>query len=164
MERKEIVEGVAVGILAALVLLYGLQPHQPYPKWMLLPYEQPWIFVFVGIAVIYVFLWSRTVGVLLILMMVALYADMLVFGRPVKPSGGQISVGPPFKTTLPSEKIMKPLFATQVPEGQFVDGRPTDDAVREGPTLHSVPLDVKNYSLFTQITEANLQPGDGAPF
>ncbi len=165
MERTEILEGIAVGILAALVLLYGLQPHEPYPKWMLLPYEQPWLFVLLGILVIYIFIWSPTVGSLLILILAALYADMVVFGRSIKPSGtGQISVGPPFKSTMPSEKIMKPLFATMVPEGEFVPGRPTDDADREGHNLHAVPLDVKNYSLFAKITENDLQPGDGAPF
>jgi hypothetical protein len=161
MDIKDITEGIVVGVLAAIVLIYGLRPREPYPQWMLVPYEQPWIFLIIGMVVIYTFIWSKTVGALLLLILAALYADMVVFGRPIKQTYGQIEVGPPFKTTLPSEKIMKPLFATNVNEGEFVPGRPTDDAVREGIPLNGL---VKNYSLFAKISDEILQPGDGALF
>lgn len=164
MESREILEGIVIGILSALVLLYGLRPKEPYPKWMLMPYEQPWLFIPIIIVIIYTFVWSRIVGSLLLLIIVALFADMVVFGRPIKQTTPTIMAGLPFKSTIPSASIMKPFFETKLDASKFVPGNPTDDAVREGQNLQSIPLETANYSLFSKMDELELQPGDGILF
>lgn len=195
MQLNDVFEGIAVGLLAGLVLVYALRPKVPYPAWMVSIFEQPWIFLVLAIFAVSVFLWSRVVGALLVLIIIALYADMVVFARPPpqkgdakgKPSadvagnadkitgysiqrgadlvhGFDVEKHAPFKTTLDSEASVSPMFATHVNPAQFVPGRPTDDADREGPSLRGTPIDVRNYSLFPKLSEEDLQPGDADLF
>ncbi len=68
-----------IGILSAYLLIYGLRPSVPYPESILEFYENFWLLLILVIFNFYVYLWDRTIGLLLCLSIVALIFDMIQF-------------------------------------------------------------------------------------
>jgi hypothetical protein len=72
---------ILIGVLSAYLLIYGLRPSIPYPEAILEFYENFWLLLILVIFNFYVFLWDRTVGVLLALSVIALIFDMIQFAN-----------------------------------------------------------------------------------
>ena len=70
---------IIIGILSAYLLIYGLRPAVPYPESILEFYENFWLLLILVIFNFYVYLWDRTIGLLLCLSIIALIFDMIQF-------------------------------------------------------------------------------------
>ena len=70
-----------IGILSAYLLIYGLRPAVPYPESILEFYENFWLLLILVIFNFYVYLWDRTIGLLLCLSIIALIFDMIQFAN-----------------------------------------------------------------------------------
>jgi hypothetical protein len=130
---SDIIEGFVVGILAALVILYGLSPKTAYPSWMMTVFHHPWLFVVVLVIIVYTAAtWSMTVAGLLLILFAALITDMFLFGRPIA-----------------SERPSAPDVAPSTPPRAFAPGAP----------LSSVSLAQPVYQMF----QSDLEPSAGQP-
>jgi hypothetical protein len=67
-----------IGILCSYLLVYGLRPAVPYPDFVLEFYENFWLLLLLVIFNFYIYLWDRTIGLLLCLSIVALIFDMII--------------------------------------------------------------------------------------
>lgn len=99
----DILEGLLIGVVGGLVILYGLQPREAYPKWMLAPYDHPWLFLVMFVVIIYVGMYNRLLGALLFLLAVSLYVDLIIFGRPTI-SKQTMSLPPPLRLVAMEKK------------------------------------------------------------
>jgi len=70
---------IIIGVLSAYLLIYGLRPAVPYPESILEFYENFWLLLILVIFNFYVYLWDRTIGLLLCLSIIALIFDMIQF-------------------------------------------------------------------------------------
>jgi len=77
--------GLLVGILIGILLLYVLQPKTPYPKWMLAPYDHPWIMIPLVAVIIVAAKWDLLVSLLLVLVILGIAIDVSVFGKTFIP-------------------------------------------------------------------------------
>lgn len=142
----DVLEGLLIGIVGGLVVLYGLQPKEAYPKWMLVPYDHPWMFLVMFVVIIYVGMYNRLLGALLFLLAFSLYIDLIIFGRPTI-----------FKTDS------MPQSAQEANNSQDVIGSEAyGDWSAEGIPLSAVHIQEPNYPMFFGVHEP--QPGDPAPF
>lgn len=133
-----VIEGLLIGVVGGLVVLYGLQPKEAYPKWMLLPYDHPWMFLVMLFVIVYTAFYSKTLSALLLLLAVSLYVDLILFGRPTI-----------FKNDHDEDSSTIEVVGSEVHH-------------QEGVPLSNVRLDVPNYPLFYGLNDS--QPGDPAPF
>ncbi len=78
----KMLEGILIGAVGALVILYGLRPTEAYPAWMLIPYDHPWVFLVLLLIIVYIGAYHRLFGGLLLLLVASLYVDLMLFGRP----------------------------------------------------------------------------------
>jgi len=77
------IEGLLIGILATVVLLFSFQTHIPYPLIMVKTVEHPWIIVLMYIFAIIIGRVSPKLSVLLILLLTAFVMEIFLFTRPV---------------------------------------------------------------------------------
>lgn len=71
--------GFLVGLLSVFLVVYAFQPNRPYPSWVLAPAEQPWIFILIILAIIYLIRWDYLVGLLAVLCVLAVILDLVIF-------------------------------------------------------------------------------------
>lgn len=76
-----LLQGLAFGVAAALLVLYAYRPKAAYPRWMLLPADHPWLLPLLAVAWYYVFLWDARVGLMLAVLAAAVAADLHELGR-----------------------------------------------------------------------------------
>jgi len=81
MDLLIIIRFIIIGILSAYLLIYGLRPSVPYPESILEIYENTWLLLILIIVNFYVYMWDKTVGILLCLSIVALIFDMIQFAH-----------------------------------------------------------------------------------
>ena len=87
-----IFNGLIVGILAAICILYVFQVKTPYPIWILKSFEKGWV-LFILFLLGVVFLgFNKEAGVLLIIISVALFIDKFLFARNIEQKPQIISV------------------------------------------------------------------------
>ena len=79
--------GFLVGLLVALIVYYILRPKQPYPRWILTPYEQPWMLVLLAVVVALVYPWDERVALLMLLLLLGVGLDITVFGKSYSNAG-----------------------------------------------------------------------------
>jgi hypothetical protein len=79
-----VLRGLAAGALAAYLVFYGLRPGSPYPKWMLLAYDQPWVLLVILAAIVRVAIWDVFIGSMAFVGFAAFAADLVVFGTPME--------------------------------------------------------------------------------
>jgi hypothetical protein len=115
---KTVLEGLVIGIVAGFVIIYAFRPREAYPRWLLKIYAYPWMFLVLIAAIAVVSSWSLEVAALLTIITVAMFADLIVFGKPIP--------------QRPTE------VADHIPESVTIPGVP----------LTSVPLSVPHYPLF----------------
>lgn len=84
LDIEVVLRGFAAGALAAYLVFYGLRPGSPYPKWMLVAYDQPWVMLVVLAAIVRVAMWDVFVGSMAFVGFAAFAADLVVFGAPME--------------------------------------------------------------------------------
>lgn len=77
----EALRGFLVGVLVALLVVYVFRPKKPYPEWMLMPYEQPWMLLILVALVAVVYPWDKRIGLLMVLLLLGVGLDIKVFGQ-----------------------------------------------------------------------------------
>jgi ABC-type multidrug transport system fused ATPase/permease subunit len=74
-----IFKGIITGFLIAYLIILGLRPAALYPDNILDVIDNPWIFVILVIINFYVIHWDLTIGLLLLLSIIALILDIVIF-------------------------------------------------------------------------------------
>lgn len=77
------VEGLFIGILATIVLLFSFQSYIPYPEIIVKTSEHPWIIVLAYIFAIILGRFSPKLAVLLILLLTAFVFELFLITRPI---------------------------------------------------------------------------------
>lgn len=84
-----ILRGLLTGALAVLTIMYTFRTSTPYPRWMMMPYEHPWLLPIFALALAFIFMLDRSSGAMLILAAAAVTLDVSLFGREVhRPNNG----------------------------------------------------------------------------
>lgn len=141
---EDIFRGLLIGILVGIVLVYSLRPKVPYPKWMTVAYDQPWIFILLFCISLYALSWDRLIGSLLLIITTALLADQALLVRDGQPKHITLEPSPPMIPQGFSENVERSTIDT------------------EGPSPPVVPAQAMNYPMFAM--EEEYQPGHPAPF
>ena len=74
-----ILKGAISGFLIAYLVILGLRPTAEYPDNILEIIDNPWIFVILIIINFYALQWDLTIGLLLMLSIIALILDVIIF-------------------------------------------------------------------------------------
>lgn len=74
-----ILKGAIAGFLIAYLVILGLRPTAEYPDNILEIIDNPWIFVLLIIINFYALQWDLTIGLLLMLSIIALILDVIIF-------------------------------------------------------------------------------------
>lgn len=74
-----ILKGTISGFLIAYLVILGLRPTAEYPDNILEIIDNPWIFVLLIIINFYALQWDLTIGLLLMLSIIALILDVIIF-------------------------------------------------------------------------------------
>lgn len=142
---EELVRGIITGIFMGFVILYSLRPKTPYPSFMLLSFEHPWVFIVLAIVVIYLFVWDRVVGCLGFIILLCLVLDFHMFSKkPIEIKEFQ------------HENIQYPML---------LDDKYRSVAIHDisGQPLDSIGIDSDHYPLFSD-TEVEMRPGYPSPY
>lgn len=83
MNAAEIIYGLTLGFLAGFFLLYTFKPNEPYPRFIIDLFQYPWVFIFILIAIIYIFYKDIRIGVMLSLIVTMILLDSYFLGRDV---------------------------------------------------------------------------------
>lgn len=137
MSMNDVLRGVVTGVLIGFILLYSLRPKMPYPSWILITYEYPWMFVLlIGVAV-WCAMWDRVVGALCFVAIIPIVADYYMLGKkPIVAPGANVASQP---------KGVAPIDA-------------------EGPPLFDIDIaEERDYPMFNDAIES-VQPGEPSPF
>lgn len=76
---ENILKGVISGFLIAYLLIFGLIPSSKYPDDILDIMDNPWIFAVILIINFYILYWDLTIGLLLLISLIALMLDIVIF-------------------------------------------------------------------------------------
>lgn len=146
----QVVQGLAIGALAAISIIYTFQTRVPYPAWVLQAYDKPWVFLVLFLTAAIVFYEHRSIGAMLLLLLGAVWMDGLLFAR-------SYDHHEPI-TTTPENVQQK---QTEVwPYTTTVNDR-IADLDTFGPSLETVPLPEPVYPVFYGLND--IAPGP-APF
>lgn len=74
-----ILKGIISGFLIAYLILLGLRPSAEYPDNIIEIIDNPWIFIVLILINFYVMQWDLTIGLLLLLSIIALLLDVIIF-------------------------------------------------------------------------------------
>lgn len=140
--------GFLIGVLIALIVFYVLRPHEPYPRWVLTPFDQPWMLVVLVGVVALVFLWDQRIALLMIVFGLGVGMDVNVYGKSYVKAGDARSSGSSDSDErsgdVASEAVSGKRETPMVPMGDY------------GAPVHSIAL--PNYPMVTQAS------GDYAAF
>jgi hypothetical protein len=78
------IEGLSIGILSALCIIYGFQTRVKYPLWIVKMYDHPWIIIVLLLLSLHVLQTNQQIGALLFLLTCALIVDGIIFTRTLK--------------------------------------------------------------------------------
>lgn len=74
-----VLKGIITGFLIAYLIMLGLRPSAEYPDNILEIIDNPWIFIVLILINFYVIQWDMTIGLLLLLSIIALLLDVIIF-------------------------------------------------------------------------------------
>ena len=81
---NEYIEGIIIGILAGICIIYGFQTRVKYPLWMVKAYDHPWIILILILLSIYVLQHNEKIGAMLLIITIAMIIDGVIFTRTLK--------------------------------------------------------------------------------
>ena len=141
----KILEGVTIGALAAISIIYTFQTRVPYPKWVLQAYDKPWVFLLLLVVGVILLYHSPAIGALVLLLLGAVWIDGLLFARsfdketPVRGNDANIEAN----------------IGKSVELWPFVDEtkKRLSDPELYGPSLDMVPLPEPIYPVFYGLND-----------
>ena len=152
--------GLLIGILIALIVFYVLRPHEPYPRWVMVPFDQPWMLVILAAVVVFVFFWDQRVALLMVIFVLGVGMDVNVYGKTY------------VQTSLRSEPSATSVtestggYPAADPSGTQVDAEPLasfpGDPLSASVMPQTFTIDLPHYPLVTQVYTN--EPGSPAPF
>jgi len=74
-----VLKGIISGFLIAYLIILGLRPSAEYPDNILEIIDNPWIFIVLILVNFYAIQWDMTIGLLLLLSIIALLLDVIIF-------------------------------------------------------------------------------------
>ena len=74
-----VLKGIISGFLIAYLIMLGLRPSAEYPDNILEIIDNPWIFIVLILVNFYAIQWDMTIGLLLLLSIIALLLDVIIF-------------------------------------------------------------------------------------
>ena len=74
-----VLKGIISGFLIAYLIMLGLRPSAEYPDNILEIIDNPWIFIILILVNFYAIQWDMTIGLLLLLSIIALLLDVIIF-------------------------------------------------------------------------------------
>ena len=83
-EYPQYIEGILLGVLAGVCIIYGFQTRVKYPLWMVKSYDHPWIILVLILLSVYVLQHNAKIGAMLLIMTMALIIDGIIFTRTLK--------------------------------------------------------------------------------
>jgi succinate dehydrogenase hydrophobic anchor subunit len=83
-EYPQYIEGILLGVLAGVCIIYGFQTRVKYPLWMVKSYDHPWIILVFILLSVYVLQHNAKIGAMLLIMTMALIIDGIIFTRTLK--------------------------------------------------------------------------------
>ena len=136
-------EGLIIGILATIVILFSFQSYIPYPVIMVKTIEHPWIIVLGYIFAILIGRFSPKVSVLLILLLTAFTLEVFLLTRPIVAHN----------VSLDRHNIMKESPVEIISKQTVENALYNDDFEKEhkGYPLHEILLPVPLYPLFDEV-------------
>jgi hypothetical protein len=147
---KTVVEGILIGVLAAVAILYGFQTRIAYPTFVVNMLNHPWVLLLLFVAVPIVAKFSAVVGALMFLLLVAFAIDALLFARPL----------PTLLKESPSEQMSHASAMKALPNDAVLTSSVSEDV--HGVPLNAISLPMPVYPTF------NMDPhearGGPAPF
>jgi len=81
---NEYLEGIIIGILSAICIIYGFQTRVKYPLWVVKIYDHPWIILVMLLLSLHILQSNNKIGALLLLLTFALIVDGIIFTRTLK--------------------------------------------------------------------------------
>ena len=147
-------EGLIIGILATIVILFSFQSYIPYPVIMVKTIEHPWIIVLAYIFAIIIGRFSPKVSVLLILLLTAFVLEVFLLTRPIVAHN----------VSLERHNIMKESPVEIISKQSVANAEYNDHFEKEhkGYPLNDILLPVPLYPLFDNVrtdTSASLVHG-----
>lgn len=76
---NNVLKGIISGFLIAYLIMLGLRPSAEYPDNILEIIDNPWIFIVLILVNFYAIQWNMTIGLLLLLSIIALLLDVIIF-------------------------------------------------------------------------------------
>jgi hypothetical protein len=76
---NNVLKGIISGFLIAYLIMLGLRPSAEYPDNILEIIDNPWIFIILILVNFYAIQWNMTIGLLLLLSIIALLLDVIIF-------------------------------------------------------------------------------------
>lgn len=152
---NDISQGLAIGIFAAISVIYTFQTRVAYPLWMLQMYDKPWVFLIIVLAAILVFYYYPVIGALLILLLGAVWMDGLLFARPASTFASQLNENAHI-AGVPSHDNKVEVYPYSEPMERRI---PESDTY--GPSVDAISLPEPMYPVFYGL--GDLSPGP-APF
>lgn len=148
----QLVEALLIGVFGAVTILYTFQTKVAYPLWLLQGYEHPWVFLLGSILALFVIKYSPRIGVMLLLLVLAVWMDGILFARD--PSEFQAA------SNVSDEKPVKPHLQEIWPYDKPTSIRRTEVT---GPALDNIPLVEPIYPTFDTPEDIAVSSGP-APF
>lgn len=142
---EDVLRGIITGILVAFVVIYSLRPKTPYPKWILMSYEHPWLFVLAIAVAAWSLAWDRIIGALMFIIILTLILDYHMLGKRTISTRDNTVVNKSVDLSTPGTI------------GYL-------EADGEGPALDSIGLDSEVYPMFDTDVDTMFQPGHPSPF
>lgn len=153
MDILQILQGLVIGALAAISIIYTFQTRVPYPTWMLQAYDKPWVFLLLFVAALFLMTQHAVLGALMLLLLAALAMDGLLFARSYETSSFLETATPRIEPNNQSLEVWP--FAEQTKRRLY-------DPEQYGPSLDMVPLPEPLYPVFYGLDD-DVAPG-AAPY
>lgn len=77
------IKTIIIIILCLYVIVYSLRPSTRNPEWIMQVHKHPWILIPLLLITYYIMLWDTKIGVLLIIILLAIYMDIIMFIKKV---------------------------------------------------------------------------------
>jgi len=101
-----IVEGLTVGILAGLCIIYAFQTRNAFPRWLISLYDKPWLILILLSLAVLLYKYSRRISVLLIILIISMCIEVYIFTK--KEGMTSLQVDYTEYDNLVEENIQKP--------------------------------------------------------
>lgn len=70
---------IIIAILSIYIIYYSLRPTVRNPEWIMFIHKQPWLLIPLLLATYYIILYDIRIGILVMIILMAVYMDIIMF-------------------------------------------------------------------------------------